>query len=61
MIGQYLPQTNENATVVKSKKISHLNKAIIRRKLIAPPCFYNILMAAVSLATSRKKNTWMAG
>jgi len=26
MIGQYLPQTNESATVAKSKKISHLNK-----------------------------------
>ena len=29
MIRQYLPQTNESATVAKSKKISHLNKALI--------------------------------
>ena len=28
MIEQYLPQTNESATVAKSKNISHLNKAI---------------------------------
>jgi len=27
MIGQYLPQTNESATVAKYKKFSHLNKA----------------------------------
>ena len=27
MIGQYLPQTNESGTVVKSKNFSHLNKA----------------------------------
>jgi len=27
MIGQYLLQTNDNATVMKSKKFSHLNKA----------------------------------
>ena len=29
MIGQYLPQTYENATVAKSEKISHLNKALV--------------------------------
>jgi hypothetical protein len=28
MIEQYLPQTNESATVAKSKKISHLNNAL---------------------------------
>jgi hypothetical protein len=28
MIGQYLPQTNENVTVAKSKFFSHLNKAL---------------------------------
>jgi hypothetical protein len=27
MIGQYLPQTNESATVAKSKNFSELNKA----------------------------------
>jgi len=34
MIGQYLLQTNENATVAKSKKISNLNKAEADSKLI---------------------------
>jgi len=28
MIGQYLPQTNENATVAKSKNFRELNQAI---------------------------------
>ena len=28
MIGQYLPQTNESATVPKTKKFSKLNKPI---------------------------------
>jgi len=28
MIEQYLPQTNESATVAKSKIFSHLNKAL---------------------------------
>ena len=28
MIKQYLPQTNESATVTKSKKISLVNKAV---------------------------------
>jgi len=31
MIRQYLPQTNENDTVVKSKKFSYLNKALKAR------------------------------
>jgi hypothetical protein len=30
MIGQYLPQTNESATVAKSNFFSHLNKAGVR-------------------------------
>ena len=29
MIEQCLPQTNESATVAKSKNISHLNKALL--------------------------------
>jgi len=32
MIRQYLPQTNESATVAKSKKFSHLNKALLSYK-----------------------------
>jgi hypothetical protein len=30
MIEQYLPQTNESATVAKSKNISYLNKAYVK-------------------------------
>jgi len=33
MIRQYLPQTNENATVAKSKIFSHLNKALLSVRL----------------------------
>jgi hypothetical protein len=29
MIGQYLPQTNESATVMKSKKFHKLNHALV--------------------------------
>jgi len=32
MIEQYLPQTNESATLPKSKKLSHLNKALVGGK-----------------------------
>ena len=32
MIGQYLPQTNESATVAKSKIFSRLNKALFNFK-----------------------------
>ena len=31
MIGQYLPQTNESATVAKSKNFSYVNKAHVRK------------------------------
>ena len=34
MIGQYLPQINESATVTKSKIFSHLNKAIELNELV---------------------------
>ena len=30
MIGQYLPQTNESATVPKTFQFSELNKALVR-------------------------------
>jgi len=31
MIEQYLLQINESATVAKSKKFSHLNKALVKQ------------------------------
>ena len=37
MIGQYLPQTNESATVVKFKIFSHLNKAQITELTVYGP------------------------
>jgi len=35
MIGQYLSQTNENATVVKFKIFSHLNKVLMLYAYVA--------------------------
>jgi len=34
MIGQYLPQTNENTTIAKFKNFSHLNEALVLGKKI---------------------------
>jgi hypothetical protein len=43
MIEQYLPQTNESATVAKSKKIRELNQALERKKILSASTLWTVL------------------